>query len=187
MKVVAPAILLSFLLLHTVAFQIPKIIYQDGANGSKAVLLSVSEIQQSGVFGEDDDLLRRIAFVETKDGTIGDTFRDGYSGGIWAVDEKKFSVTQNIKGFSRLPAKLQQIGRTLNINWLKVRWSDLRRPLFGAIAARLVLFLASDPIPPATDLVGQAQFWVEHYNRNGTVSEFLTRSTGLEGRYDILS
>ena len=128
-------------------------------------------------------LIRRIAFVETKDGTIGDTF----NGGIWAVDEKKFSVTQNIKGFSRLPAKLQQIERTLNFNWLKVKWSDLGRPLFGAIAARLVLFLASDPTPPATDLVGQALFWVEHYNRNGTVSEFLSRSSGLEGRHDILS
>ena len=185
MKVVAPALFLSFLLLRAVAFQKPNITHQDGASGSEAVLLSVSEILQSGVFGVNNDLLRRIAFVETKDGTVGDTFRDGYSGGIWAVDEKKFSVTQNIRGFSRLPAKLQEIERTLNINWLKVKWSDLPRPLFGAIAARLVLFLASDPIPPATDLVGQAQFWVEHYNRNGTVSEFLSRSTGLEGRHDI--
>ena len=51
------------------------------------MLLSVGRIQQSGVFGNDNDILRRIAYVETRDRVHSGTFREGYDGGIWAVNE----------------------------------------------------------------------------------------------------
>ena len=161
----------------------PTIILQDRANGSAAVLLAVAAIQQSGVFGNDNDILRRIAYVETRDGTTADTFRSGYNGGIWAVDESTFANTKNIDGFARLPAKLQQIEETLSINWFNVQWSDLRRPLYSALAARLVIFQATRPVPPASDILGQAEFWVEHYNSAGNTANFVTTSTGLEGKF----
>ena len=114
---------------------------------SSAVLLAVARIQQSGAFGSDNDLLRRIAYVETRDGTAQDTFRDGYYGGIWAVDEDNFLRTQNTAINSRLPAKLQQIQNLLQISWMGVSWMDLQKPIFSALAARLVLFLADSAIP----------------------------------------
>ena len=153
------------------------IIFQDRAKGSAAVLLSVGRIQQSGVF---NDILRRIAYVETRDGTLSETFREGYDGGIWAVDEDAFRSTQNTDVFARLPAKIEQIEELLQINWLDAEWSDLRKPLYSALAARLIIFNAStsESVPPPDDLAGQAQFWVEYYNRNGEALDFATTFTG---------
>ena len=156
------------------------------ANGSSAVLLAVAKIQQSGVFGSDNDLLRQIAYVETRDGTSNDTFRDGYYGGIWAVDEEKFLMTQMTEMNSRLPVKLQQIQEFLEIDWIEVTWMDLQKPLFSALAARLVLFLADRAIPPTSDLRAQAEFWVEYYNPMGDTSEFVSLSSGLEGETNKL-
>lgn len=157
------------------------IIFQDRANGSAVVLLAVGRIQQSGVFGNDNDILRRIAYVETRDGLLPNTFRPGYNGGIWAVDQDAFISTKDVNTFARLAAKLQQIEKTLHINWLDVEWSDLRRPLYSALAARLVIFNAPSPVPPSNDLLAQAQFWVTHYNTEGDSSNFITTSTGLQG------
>ena len=95
------------------------------ANGTSAVLLVLARIQQSGVFGSDNDVLRRIAYVETRDGTAEDTFQDGYYGGIWAVDESDFLRTQNTEMNSRLPIKLQQIQDFFEIDWIGVSWMDL--------------------------------------------------------------
>lgn len=157
------------------------IIYQDGAAGSEATLLSIGSVQQSGVFGDDNELLRRIAYTETRDGTLSTTYRQGYHGGIWAVDEDTFLGTKNIIQHTRLPAKFQQIQLHFGINWLNVQWRELRKPLYSALAARLVTYIAPRSIPSADDLLGQAQFWVAHYNRDGDASEFVTTSSGLEG------
>ena len=171
--------ILSFIV--TVSSQDIGLIYEDRANGSAAVLLAVGRIQQSGVFGNDNDLLRRIAYVETRDGTRPDTFREGYNGGLWAVDEDAFLSTKNTTENTRLPAKIRQIEERLNINWLNVQWIDLLRPLYSALAAQLLIYNAPSSVPPANDLVGQAQFWAQYYNRDGNTSDFVTTSSGLEG------
>lgn len=159
------------------------ILYQSNANGSAVVLLVVGRLQQSGVFGNDNELLRRIAFVETRDGTLPDTFREGYNGGIWAVDEAAFLGTKtNDASNVRLPAKLQQIRDHFEIDWTSVQWSDLRKPLHSAIAARLILYLAPRAIPPTNDLEAQAMFWVQYYNSDGDEADFAAISSGLEGK-----
>lgn len=157
------------------------IIYQAGAAGSEATLLSIGSIQQSGVFGDDNELLRRIAYTETRDGTLSNTYRSGYHGGIWAVDEAEFLKTKNTVQYTRLPAKFQRIQLHYGINWSTVQWLELRKPLYSAFAARLVLYIAPRSIPSADDLPGQAQFWVAHYNGDGDPSNFVTTSSGLEG------
>ena len=155
--------------------------YQDGASGSAATLLSIGSIQQSGVFGDDNELLRRIAYTETRDGTLSNTFRAGYHGGIWAVDEQDFLRTKNTTRYTRLPAKFQQIQLRFGTNWLNVQWRELRKPLYSALAARLVLYIAPLTIPSADDLPAQAQFWVTHYNTDGDATAFVTTSSGLQG------
>lgn len=159
------------------------IIYQDGAAGSEATLLSIGSIQQSGVFGDDNELLRRIAYAETRDGTLSSTYRQNYHGGIWAVDENEFLMTKNTAQYTRLPAKFQQIQLHFGISWLNVQWRELRKPLYSALAARLVIYIAPQSIPTADDLQGQAQFWVVYYNRDGDATEFVTTSRGLEGEF----
>ena len=158
------------------------ITYQEEAAGSEATLLSIGSIQQSGVFGDDNELLRRIAYTETRDGTLSTTYRSGYHGGIWAVDEAEFLRTKNTTQYRRLPAKFQQIQFHFGINWLTVQWRELRKPLYSALAARLVIYIAPSSIPSADDLPGQAQFWVTHYNSDGDATAFVTTSSGLEGK-----
>lgn len=48
------------------------------ARGIDVVLATVSLIQGTGIFPDDNRLLRRVAFVESRDGLDGDTFREGY-------------------------------------------------------------------------------------------------------------
>lgn len=158
------------------------ITYQDGATGSEATLLSIGSVHQSGVFGDDNELLRRIAYTETRDGTLSDTYRSGYHGGIWAVDEVEFLKTKNTTQFTRLPAKFQQIRFHFGIDWQNVQWRELRKPIYSALAARLVLYIAPRSIPSADDLPAQAQFWVSYYNGDGDASTFVTTSSGLEGK-----
>ena len=161
---------------------------QANANGSAVVLLTIARIQQSGVFGSDNEMLRRIAFVETRDGSSSGTFREGYNGGIWAVSESAFLSTQKIDAVNpRLPAKLEQVKNRLEIDWQSVQWSDLRRPLHSAIAARLVLYLAPRAIPSASDITDQARFWAQHYNPVGIEDDYIGATTGLEGKPGVYS
>ena len=64
--------------------------HRTNATGSAVVLHAIGSLQQSGVFENDNELLRRIAYVETRDGKLA---RDG---GIWAVRENKFVQIQNL-------------------------------------------------------------------------------------------
>ena len=173
------AFLVAVALINPAASQ--NITYRDGAAGSEATLLSIGSIHQSGVFGDDGEMLRRIAYTETRDGTQSDTYRSGYHGGIWALDEDQFLKTKNTTLYTRLPARFQQIELRIGINWLNVQWTDLRKPLYSALAARLVLYIAPASIPSANDLPSQAQFWVAYFNRNGDASAFVATSSGLQG------
>ena len=158
--------------------------HELNASGPKAVLLAVSRIQQSGLFANDKDLLIRIAYVETRDGTRPGTFRDGYNGGIWAVDEDVFVSTQDTAANTKLLAKIQQIQESFNINWLNVPWSELRKPFFSALAARLIIFNVPGSIPG--DIRGQAQFWARHHNKNGDGSEFMSALLAITERKFLL-
>jgi len=128
-------------------------------------------------------MLRRIAYTETRDGTKSNTYRSGYHGGIWAVDEDTFLKTKNTTSYPRLPARFQQIRLHFGIDWQTVQWRELRKPLYSALAARFVLYIAPANIPSADNLTAQGQFWVAHYNRDGDASTFETTSSGLQGNY----
>ncbi|XP_072041415.1 A disintegrin and metalloproteinase with thrombospondin motifs 6-like [Amphiura filiformis] len=112
----------------------------SGANVTQAV---VDAVVQSGIFPADNNFLRRIAYVESRDGTDPNTYRAGYDGGIWQVDLTEFQDTQNTAAHPALVAKFNQIQQAFGINWQRVQWSDLRKPLYSAIAARL--FLSNKP------------------------------------------
>ena len=61
--------------------------------GSDVALACVHKITQSGVFATDNNFLRRLAFVESRDGMDADTYRDGFNGGMWQLDESKYLST----------------------------------------------------------------------------------------------
>ena len=187
MAQVAGAVLFAVLSAQCVYAHFDDIILQEGSNGSAVVLLTIARLQQSGIFADDNELLRRIAYVETRDGTAENTYRQGYNGGIWAVDENIFNDTQNINIYPRLRAKFDQIRRQFNVDWCSVRWSDLRKPLYSAIAARLALYNFPRTIPKARDISAQAQLWADYYRQGGSLSEFVTVASELQGMFEHLA
>ena len=76
----------------------------------------------------------------------------------------------------------EQIQNSFGINWTSVQWRDLHIPLYSAIAARLVLYLAPSDSPPADDLKAQARFWVMYYNPEGSQNDFIGASAALQGK-----
>ena len=147
-----------------------------GSSGSSVVQATVALIRGSGIFPNDHQLLRRIAWVESKDGTDPQTYRQGYHGGIWQVDLIGFQDTQNITSHPGLVSKFSKIRRQFGIDWRTVQWEDLRKPLYSGLAARLLLSNKPEPIPLASNVTAQASYWKEHYNTEkgaGTEEKFI--------------
>ena len=149
-----------------------------GTSGTPVVLATVGLIRESGVFQDDRQLLRRIAWVESRDGTDSQTYRQGYHGGIWQVDLIAFQDTQNIN--FGLNSTFREIQRQFGIDWQSVQWEDLRKPLYSALAARLILSNVTESIPLASDVAAQASYWRRHYNAVGTEARFITDVMALE-------
>ena len=153
-------------------------VLENGRSGTDVVLLSIAYIHQVAIFQDDNDLLRRIAFVETKDGSYLDAFNN--SGGIWAVNEDTFL---NMQINSSLFQKHEEIRQLFGIDWKAVQWSELNKPLYSALAARLVLFIAPKDIPSSDTVLAQARFWRDHYNGDGSVKDFMQAANKLESKY----
>ena len=56
--------------------------------GTEVVEAVVNLIRQSCLFADDRRFLRRLAYVESQDGSAAGTYRSGYYGGIWQVKER---------------------------------------------------------------------------------------------------
>ena len=59
--------------------------FQAGSSGNEVVEAVVDRITSSCIFPDDKEYLRRLAYVESTDGSQPDTYRSGYHGGIWQV------------------------------------------------------------------------------------------------------
>ena len=147
------------------------------AAGTDVVLATISLIQRSGTFSDDNRLLRRVAHIESGDGLDEDTFREGYNGGIWQVDEAIFQKTRNMTLLHQ--GIYERLLMDLGVDWSIVMWEDLRTPLISALAARLFFKTVEENIP----IVGQAEFWKSsgfNTNDEDTVEFFTQSITELE-------
>lgn len=156
---------------------------EEGASGAAVVETCVTLLSQSGIFPPDFSFLRRIAWVESKDGEDTDTYREGYHGGIWQVDLIGFQDTQNVRSHPGLTNKFTEIEQHFDISWGTVTWEDLRKPLYSILAARLLLSNKPEAIPDTIE--SQAEYWKNYYNSNdpnamGTVEKFITDVEALE-------
>ena len=139
---------------------------REGASGSAVVRAVVGRIEDANIFPNDNQFLRRIAYVESKDGTDNNTYRIGYYGGIWQMNEVRFQDTQNTSLHQGLVTILDSIQEHFDIDWPAARWQDLRRPLYSGLAARLFLSNIPVAIPFASNLQAQGEYWETHYNTN---------------------
>lgn len=154
-------------------------IYTPGASGSKIVKDAVKKVESS--LGTTNKLLERTAYVESKYGKDPNTYRDGYHGGIWQVDRIGFEDTQNVASHSKLKNHFKTIKRDFGIDWPTVKYEDLRKPLYSAIAARLKYKNIDTTIPSSWQLASQAEYWKNHYNTGSG------KGSALKFKTDIVS
>ena len=84
-----------------------------------------------------------------------------------------FNDTQNTLSHPGLTSKFTKIKDKFGIEWSKVEWKDLTKPLYSALAARL--FMSNKPSAIPDDIEGQAKYWKDNYNTDagkGTWEKF---------------
>ncbi|PVD27457.1 hypothetical protein C0Q70_12617 [Pomacea canaliculata] len=144
-----------------------------GSTGSDVVDAVVDLIRSNCIFSEDRLLLRRIAYIESRDGTDPKTYRTGYDGGIWQVDEDKFNATLRCNSVLRQYCNLLKL-QPFNIDWTQVTWSDLRKPLYSGLAASLYLIqrLGANLTAIPGDVLGQADLWSHYYHFGAPLADY---------------
>ncbi|OQV23167.1 hypothetical protein BV898_02901 [Hypsibius exemplaris] len=112
-------------------------------SGSFTIESAVNRLNRARIFSDDHQFMRRVAWIMTKDGGDPKTFRQGYNGGIWQIDKDEFFLTQtNPVAIRMYHPKIQS---KLGISWPDVHWSDLRKPFYSLLAARLKLAITTSP------------------------------------------
>ncbi|XP_070175590.1 uncharacterized protein [Littorina saxatilis] len=125
-------------------------------------------IGQSCIFDEDNLFYRRVAFLETNDGTFGKTYgNSGYHGGIWQVDSSMFQATK--ANTAQLRTKYAAIRDAFGIDWMSVQWQDLEKPLYSGLAAALYTF-TQGKVP--TNLEQQGTYVHSHYHARDTAFNY---------------
>lgn len=143
-----------------------------GEFGQKVVRETTKRVEN--VLGSTKGLLLKTALVESNFGRDPQTYRPGYHGGIWQVDEVGFIDTKDTVSHPKLRPAHRLIKAEWGIDWIHVHYSELRKPLFSAIAARLKYKNVPSQIPD--NVRGQAKYWKRHYNSQlgkGTVAKFM--------------
>ena len=160
---------------------------EPGTSGANVVQATVAQIQQSGVFPDDRSLLRRVAYVASKDGADAKTYRSGYHGGIWQVDNSRFLSSKSIYSNPAQTLRYRLIKNVFNIDWNAVQWIDLRKPLYSAIATSLLFSDTNTPIPPASDVRAQAVYVIQSVRliTDVSVQSFINDVSTLESQEGI--
>lgn len=149
-----------------------------GADVVRAVLARLNEVDKVDRITTPaekqvmEQFIREMAYVETVDGT--ENSRDG---GIWGVSRELFEQTQQYN----FPELFNAISLAFCINWLDIQYSELRSPLYSALAVKVELFQLHSVNQrlegTATD-EQRANYWMSYFDGTA-VSQWLTRTQQL--------
>ena len=161
--------------------------FTPGAGGPEVTREVTDMLREISVFGNDHQYMDRVACVESDNGLDPNTYREGYHGGVWQVDEIAFQDTQDTASHPGLENKYARIEMETGIDWSTVQYEDLRMPFYSGLAARIYTSNNPDPIP--TTPQEQAVYWKENYNTaagRGDPSNFPQnkRQTDSQAEYD---
>ncbi|KAK7105719.1 hypothetical protein V1264_017063 [Littorina saxatilis] len=173
------SIMLAFLALVTFAGsqgQSVDMTLTPGTMGADVVDAVLDKIHSHCLFNNDRLFLRRLAYVESHDGTDPKTYRQGYDGGIWQVDKDMLTATQGCAPIIKRECTV--IEQEFGIDWAKVTWPQLRIPLYSALAASMYMIqrLANSHTIPG-DIAGQADIWAHYYHLNEPTGTYITLAT----------
>ncbi|CAH1783424.1 unnamed protein product [Owenia fusiformis] len=132
---------------------------ESGADVVDAALEKLKEYSDTGI-----EFLRNIACVESKYGTEKDTYRENYHGGIWQVDEARFTDTKDTTSHPELIESYEKIKELYDIDWETVKWKNLKDPFYSVLAARLVLQNQGESLPSEKDIEAQGEYWDKNYD-----------------------
>ena len=135
------------------------------ATGHLVPEMVISQIRSKSFFENSHmyDYIRRIAWVESRDGLDSKTYIGDYHGGLWKVDEQLFLVTKNIS-YPNLIKKHDLVMKWLNVDWLELQWESLRIPLLSGLAISLYMYTIHDEMPSSCSITKQADHWNRNYN-----------------------
>ncbi|XP_066303182.1 uncharacterized protein [Branchiostoma lanceolatum] len=140
---------------------------QPGEKGKDIVDACIGRINLAQVFQDDAGMLRRIAWVETQFGEA-----EGTTTCIWGVTPTMFEIVSPSQ--STKDAILVELG----IDWDQVDVSDLEKPLYCALAARILFADCQTDLPLSLDL--QADLWATCYNTQGNMQTYIDAVNELE-------
>ena len=151
-------------------------------------------LEDSCIFPPDHGFMRRIAYVETRDGTniIESTYVNMVHNriGIWGLTEYKLhlmrhrlKVHSNDTEKRKLIADSQRIYRTFGVNMTGDATLNMRIPLVSGIAARFYLHYLTVLINVelSENLTRQANFWASNYNFDANATLFNHSLMELKG------
>ena len=137
---------------------------KPGESGPEVAETVVTIIESAEIFSDNRNIhpyVRRIAWIESKDGLDNGTYRKDYHGGIWQVDKSLFLVTQNTS-IPILIDKHKLVKKRFDTDWMKIHWEDLRIPLWSGLAVCLYMCTIEEEIP--SSISKQAEHWNKLYN-----------------------
>ncbi|KAI1286162.1 Collagen alpha-1(XXI) chain [Halotydeus destructor] len=134
---------------------------EPGQAGRDVVSAVLHKMEAAQLFSDDKRFLRRLAFVETRDGYK----KHGQRGNIWNIDEAMLERTKN----DSLANIHTHIETKFGINWTSTAYEDMTTPMLSGLAAYLNTETIDEEIPPEVD--SQAVYWATHYS-SATVEEF---------------
>ena len=152
-------------------------IYSPDKIGRRIVELCIEKLKSPKFKMLDDNhFLKRVAYVMSE---FGKNMKN--NGGIWQVTPTAFEDTMDTRAHKRLPGKYQQIWEAYDIDWKNVRYKDLDKPFYSALAARLYLSNYPEYIPPAHQIQDQAHYWKFKYMAgSGDLQFFIDKVHELE-------
>ena len=165
---------------------VPENVKQNNATGPDVVNAVINAIECSEVFEDDNGFLRRLAYVETRDGVN----KSGTT--IWgntAMDE--LNDISNPILTSNYTMIIHRICEKLGI-YVPFALRNVKQPLVAGVLARFYLHIVTNVskqnIPPAEDICGQATFWESYYKKNDISAksvDFIVAVNKLEGKIMI--
>ena len=163
----------------------------NNGSGPEVVNEVLDTIKCSEVFEDDDhSFMRRLAYVETKDGTEGQE-----TTGIWnfTVRHLKSMTNSAVLRNIRLSEANDKICNEISVNVLRAIRNpneplDLTNPLVSGVFAQFYLHYVTvvndTQIPLAENISGQAMFWGKYFKMSADaamINHFTSRVLELKG------
>uniref|UniRef100_A0A914W0F5 VWFA domain-containing protein n=1 Tax=Plectus sambesii TaxID=2011161 RepID=A0A914W0F5_9BILA len=142
-----------------------------GAYGQAVTHAAIRELQDSCIFSNDRQLMRRLSWVTTSFGNDPATFVQNING-LWGMSEEAFNRTKNPAWFNnRYSQILADIKSEFGIDYQKLEWRNgaILVPIEAAIAERMFIESLNLTIP--YEVEQQAQLWRQYFAPERNVSE----------------